>query len=124
MDNWGEGFINQVIDKKNKMDNIEKKLSELKEVHMDNQFVAPGEATKLDGEYSLVDKPKHYMVAGVEAIDIIEDVTYNLKGVQAVCLGNALKYLIRCTKKGKLLEDVKKAQVYLKRFEDSCEETI
>ena len=56
-----------------------------------------------------VNSPSHYKVGGVETIDFIEakKLGYNL--------GNVVKYVSRADYKGRLLEDLKKAQWYLNR---------
>ena len=60
-----------------------------------------------------VNHPNHYQnIAGVEAIDIMNDVVKDLPGKQAAMLWNTLKYLLRFQKKNGL-EDLKKAQNYL-----------
>jgi len=53
--------------------------------------------------------PKHYKEhpSGVECIDIAEHFGFNL--------GNAIKYIWRAGLKGDSLEDLKKAEWYLKR---------
>lgn len=60
-----------------------------------------------------VNHPDHYQnIAGVEAIDILNDVVKDLPGKQAVMLWNAMKYLLRFQKKNGV-EDLKKARNYL-----------
>ena len=60
-----------------------------------------------------VNHPDHYQnIAGVEAIDILNDVVKDLPGTQAAMLWNTLKYLLRFQKKNGV-EDLKKAQNYL-----------
>lgn len=60
-----------------------------------------------------VNHPEHYQnIAGVEAIDILNDVVKDLPGAQAAMLWNTLKYLLRFQKKNGV-EDLKKAQNYL-----------
>ena len=60
-----------------------------------------------------VNHPNHYQnIAGVEAIDILNDVVKDLPGKQAAMLWNTLKYLLRFQKKNGV-EDLKKAQNYL-----------
>lgn len=56
-----------------------------------------------------VNHPAHYLAnpSGVEAIDVIEHMTFNV--------GNAVKYLWRAGHKGDLLEDLKKAKWYVQR---------
>ena len=60
-----------------------------------------------------VNHPNHYQnIAGVEAIDILNDVVKDLPGTRAAMLWNTLKYLLRFQKKNGV-EDLKKAQNYL-----------
>ena len=68
-----------------------------------------------------VNHPNHYQnIAGVEAIDILNDVVKDLPGKQAAMLWNTLKYLLRFQKKNGL-EDLKKAQNYLQWLIDDIE---
>lgn len=58
----------------------------------------------------LVNHPPHYKSkAGLESIQVIEafDLGFNL--------GNAVKYILRCNKKGNKIQDLDKAIWYLKR---------
>lgn len=60
-----------------------------------------------------VNHPAHYISdKGIETIDVIEAFTDGLNGIEAVCTGNALKYLCRWSKKNGL-EDLEKAEWYL-----------
>lgn len=60
-----------------------------------------------------VNHPDHYQnIAGVEAIDILNDVVKDLPGKQAAMLWNAMKYLFRFQKKNGV-EDLKKTRNYL-----------
>lgn len=62
---------------------------------------------------NMVEHPDHYQSeTGLEAIDVIEAFTFDLKGIEAVCTGNILKYICRWKKKNGL-QDLKKAQWYL-----------
>ena len=68
-----------------------------------------------------VNHPDHYQnIAGVEAIDILNDVVKDLPGKQAAMLWNAMKYLFRFQKKNGV-EDLKKAQNYLQYLIDDIE---
>jgi hypothetical protein len=58
-----------------------------------------------------VEKPAHYNQGSVETIDGIRAALG--VGFLAYCLGNVLKYVWRCQSKGKLLEDLRKAEKYL-----------
>lgn len=58
----------------------------------------------------VVNHPPHYKSdSGIESIDVIEGFGLNFR------LGNAIKYILRHNKKGKPLEDLKKARWYLDR---------
>ena len=52
------------------------------------------------------------MSLGIEVKDIIFEVTKDMKGKEAVCVGNILKYVMRARKKNRI-EDYKKAYEYL-----------
>jgi hypothetical protein len=59
--------------------------------------------------------PSHYRQGGVECIDALEAATVNLRGIEAVCTANAIKYLWRWKEKnGK--EDLEKAQWYITKL--------
>lgn len=69
----------------------------------------------------LVNHPEHYKAKnGVEAITLIAAFTEDLKGMEAVCTANALKYLCRWHKKNGL-EDLKKALWYINYLIDMKE---
>lgn len=60
--------------------------------------------------------PNHYKLGGkLEVIDVIEAVTKDMTGMEAVCTANALKYICRWKHKNGL-EDLKKARWYLERL--------
>jgi hypothetical protein len=61
-----------------------------------------------------VNKPAHYRVGEVEAIDYIAQQLGT--GVKDYLLGNVHKYLHRHRFKGQALEDLKKAEWYLQRL--------
>lgn len=64
----------------------------------------------------VVNHPQHYQSeTGLETIDVIEAFTFDLKGIEAVCTGNILKYVCRWPQKNGL-EDLKKARWYLDRL--------
>lgn len=56
-----------------------------------------------------VNKPKHYTAhpSGVECIEITEHMNFNL--------GNVVKYVWRADLKNDRMEDLKKAEYYIKR---------
>lgn len=60
-----------------------------------------------------VNHPYHYQASnGLEAINVIDAFTEDLHGIEAFCIGNALKYLARWKKKNGV-EDLKKAAWYI-----------
>lgn len=59
-----------------------------------------------------VHSPAHY-VGAIETIDFIKDKLGD-KGFEKYCIGNVIKYLSRYEKKGNPLEDLQKAEQYLK----------
>lgn len=59
--------------------------------------------------------PDHYKQGDVECIDALEAATINLKGIDAVCTANAIKYLWRWKEKNGV-EDLRKAQWYINRL--------
>lgn len=70
-----------------------------------------------------VNHPDHYQnIAGVEAIDILNDVVKDLPGTQAAMLWNSMKYLLRFQNKNGV-EDLKKAQNYLQYLINNIEAT-
>lgn len=62
-----------------------------------------------------INKPEHYTYGKYECIDVIKEVTSNLTGEEAFCIGNALKYIWRWRHKNGT-EDIKKAIWYLNRI--------
>lgn len=64
---------------------------------------------------SNVDHPNHYQSeSGLEVIDVIKAFTSELSGEEAFCIGNAIKYVCRYSKKNGT-EDLEKAKWYIDR---------
>lgn len=63
----------------------------------------------------MVNHPPHYNKGGIECIDAIEVACVGLEGLEAVCTGNAVKYLWRWKQKGGV-EDLKKARWYIDKL--------
>ena len=64
----------------------------------------------------IVNHPDHYKTSsGLETIDVIEAFTEDLEGIEAVCVGNIIKYITRYKKKNGLI-DCRKAQWYLNKL--------
>lgn len=78
---------------------------------------------KCDGTgYDLVNKPAHYNIGdGVECIDYIKQVL-GTQGFIDYCHGNMIKYQHRYKYKRNPVEDMKKAQWYLRRMVETLEE--
>ena len=62
-----------------------------------------------------VNHPSHYTQGGIECIDAIKAATVGLTGIEAVCTGNAVKYMWRWKFKNGA-EDIRKAMWYLEKL--------
>lgn len=69
----------------------------------------------------MVNHPSHYTQGGIECIDCIKSATVGKVGIEAFCVGNAIKYLFRYEEKNGI-EDVKKARWYIDRLIKELEE--
>lgn len=67
-----------------------------------------------------VNHPSHYTNGKYECIDILEDITKDLSGIEAVCTANAVKYLWRWKFKNGV-EDLKKANWYINKLIETVE---
>lgn len=64
----------------------------------------------------MVNHPDHYISEnGLEAIDVIEAFVSDLKGMDAVCTANAIKYILRWKHKNGV-QDLEKAIWYINRL--------
>lgn len=63
----------------------------------------------MNSSFDTVEHPPHYTHGSIEVIDAIED--WELP----YFLGNVVKYVARCDHKGEALEDLRKAEFYLRR---------
>lgn len=69
-----------------------------------------------------VNHPKHYAGAkGIEVIDVIENFTSDLNGIEATDTGNIIKYILRWKHKNGV-EDLEKAQWYLNHLINKVKE--
>ena len=69
----------------------------------------------------MVNHPSHYTQGGIECIDCIKSAIVGKVGIEAFCVGNAIKYLFRYEEKNGI-EDVKKARWYIDRLIKELEE--
>lgn len=74
------------------------------------------QSAKITRHNDPVNHPSHYQLhGGMEVIDIIEAVTWDLPSDEAYAIGNAIKYICRYRNKGKPIQDLEKAKWYLNR---------
>ena len=72
-------------------------------------------------EKDMVSHPSHYQSeTGLEAIDVIEAFTFDLKGIESFDTGNILKYMCRWKQKNGV-QDLKKAKWQLEHLIDHVE---
>lgn len=64
---------------------------------------------------NMINHPSHYNQGGIECIDTIKAATVGKVGIEAFCVGNAIKYLFRYEEKNGI-EDVEKAKWYIDRL--------
>ena len=74
-----------------------------------------------ESDDKMVSHPDHYNSGKYEVIDIIEEFTKGLSGLEAVCTGNAIKYILRWKKKGGY-QDLEKAMWYIQHMLDKHKE--
>ena len=91
-----------------------------------DSYYPPGETVTVGkSEISLnlsdmVNSPSHYVQGDIECIDAIAEVVKHLDGMEAMCTGNAIKYLWRWKHKNGS-EDLKKAVWYIQRMIDELD---
>ena len=76
---------------------------------------AEAECCDKEPDIDMVNHPSHYTQGGIECIDCIKSATIGKVGIEAFCVGNAIKYLFRYEEKNGI-EDVKKARWYIDRL--------
>ena len=76
---------------------------------------AEAECCDKEPDIDMVNHPSHYTQGGIECIDCIKSATVGKVGIEAFCVGNAIKYLFRYEEKNGI-EDVKKARWYIDRL--------
>lgn len=79
-------------------------------INIESNFARPIKKRTVD----VVNHPSHYTQGGVECIDAIDAALG--ESYQAYYIGQVMKYVWRAPLKGKLTEDLKKAQWYLNRL--------
>jgi hypothetical protein len=86
----------------------------LKDVRSSIDDITPQEWDRMSGKADPVNQPSHYRVGEVEAIDYIAQQLG--VGVKDYLLGNVHKYLHRHRFKGQAVEDLRKAEWYLRKL--------
>ena len=86
----------------------------LKDVRSSIDEITPQEWDRMSGKADPVNQPSHYRVGEVEAIDYIAQQLGT--GVKDYLLGNVHKYLHRHRFKGQAVEDLRKAEWYLRKL--------
>ena len=95
-------------------------------VDVDGVWYRERELVLVDSEEDMVNHPSHYQIRHTEVFDFIEDMvgcipsTIDVKLAMKVAysLGNVAKYILRSPYKGKFVQDLRKAKVYLDRALD------
>ncbi len=75
----------------------------------------PAHAVAPPAESDAINHPSHYTMGGIEVIDAIEAWDLGFR------TGNVVKYVARAKHKGRELEDLKKAEFYLRREIEALE---
>ena len=104
-------------------DMINKEVQEMlygSEFTLEDYFKGLNKVTMADDK-DMVNSPAHYTQGDIECIDAIAQVVKDLDGMDAMCTGNAIKYLWRWKHKNGA-EDLKKAVWYLQRMIDNYKE--
>ena len=70
--------------------------------------------------FTEVAHPSHYTAGKIECIEALQSALVGLKGMEAFCTGNAIKYLWRWKHKGGVT-DLKKAAWYIDRLAKCAE---
>ena len=71
-------------------------------------------------EEDMVGSPKHYNTGNIECIEAIEE-SMSSVAFKGYLKGNCMKYLWRYDYKGKQVEDLQKAQWYLRKLTETVE---
>jgi len=82
------------------------------------KFEYDKEALKEKEENDPVNKPEHYQYSSIQPIDVIDAWELDFY------LGSVIKYLSRYQRKGKPLEDLKKAAWYLNKKIEEMEKNV
>ena len=61
----------------------------------------------------MVNHPSHYALEKYECKEVLKEVLKDLDGYEGFCIGNVIKYCWRLKRKGKPIEDAKKAAFYI-----------
>lgn len=119
---WDEGYwtgrIDQASDLEESLANIIKRYVSVDNIKQDE---SADDIEQDDETVDMVNHPAHY-TGNIECIDAMTE-AFGQEAVDTFCLLNTFKYIWRCKKKGKELEDLRKAQWYFKRLLEKEENT-
>lgn len=90
---------------------------QMEKFSLEDYFKGLNKVTMADDK-DMVNSPAHYTKGDIECIEAIAQVVKDLDGMEAMCTGNAIKYLWRWKHKNGV-EDLKKAVWYLQRMIDN-----
>lgn len=76
---------------------------------------AEAKSCDVEPDDDMVNHPSHYTQGDIECIDAIKAATVGKVGIEAFCVGNAIKYLFRYEEKNGI-EDAEKAEWYIDRL--------
>lgn len=116
-----ENVKKATFEKRDKEEKIElKELQEIKN-NVELKGTLDTKTLSVGNLNDMVNHPSHYTHGKYECIDVIEDVTKDLLGIEAVCTANVIKYMWRWKLKNGL-EDLRKANWYLNKLISKEEE--
>lgn len=103
---------NAAVDSMEAVEEIEKATLLLSKIEDED---GDGRLMSVENASENVNSPPHYTQGKVECIDALAAATAHLKGIEAVCVGNVIKYVWRYKDKNGI-EDLQKAMWYLDRL--------
>lgn len=105
-----------------KLMNGVKMMNKKRETLVEGMYRRSKEFKDTPDEPDMVNHPPHYTRGKVETIDALESAVEGLEGKEAGLTWNVIKYMWRWKFKGNPLQDLRKAEFYLKRLIKHVEE--
>lgn len=108
-------------DYKDRLIGMARKYEQVQEIKKEKEYKRVKDITEKAKETDMVNHPKHYADScSIECIDAMQ-ATFGTKDLAKYCAVNSYKYLWRYKSKNGL-EDLKKAEWYLNKFDELLEE--